>query len=243
MTTFNWTLTDGADDGTVTFDGTSTFSLTTTVASLSGRWNMYRAGGVTIPQGVIIDSATLTVFSSISSGSNTLETYAVAADDVPALTASLATATKTTAHSSTPAPTGAAAIDVTEVLQEIVNRAGWVAGNAVAFTITQGTGNTTLTRFIEGSATYAATLAVEYHEGSPPGVRVAAIEASTEGALPSVRVMELEVFTDAPPPVAGPAKLWTGDQWAEAVPHVWAGDQWVPVQPHVWTGDQWVPTT
>lgn len=106
--------------------------------AFGGAYGGWRWTGVTVPQGSTINSATL--------GLRVLEDYGTSkgkfyGDDVDNSAALANTAggkvsgrTKTTASAVfTPAGTGDKTLDVTSIVQEIVDRAGWASGNAMTF--------------------------------------------------------------------------------------------------------------
>lgn len=240
MTTWAGAIVDGADDGHTNVDGTTT-NLTGSLTAIGTGTALWRFAGVDVPQGAQIVSATASLYIQVTV-SSAVTLRAAAADDVAALTGALATAPRTTASDTfDPGSTGARAFDATAIVQELVDRPGWVAGNALAFTLVRDSGSVA-GRFIEGGPQYAGTLTIEYEEGAPPGAQVREISATTVGAQPSVNVHELTVHTDAPTPVPGGSGRWWGsDQWGTFRPYWWAGDQWSTLAPYVWTADQWQP--
>lgn len=93
-----------------------------------------------IPQGSTIDSATLTTFKdSTGASSVTVRIYGADVDDAGAWSASnrMRLITKTAAYHEFATTSGADANpqnrDVTAIVQEIVNRAGWASGNDMGF--------------------------------------------------------------------------------------------------------------
>lgn len=148
---------------------------------------------VTVPQGATISSASfiLTAQATYNAGSNVIKYWASAeaSDNAPALTTSGSGRTlrvssppsgatarpRTTAVSSAWTQTSVTAnseysIDVTSVIQEIVNRAGWVSGNAILIIIdthadcTQGEWQDYYS--YDASTTKAPKLNITYTSGS-----------------------------------------------------------------------------
>ena len=139
MATFNATITAGSDDaredaGTVTLTGTNITIDTTT------RYGGLRFLGVTVPQGSTINAATLTV--ELPSASFDDPDVTIWANDVD----SASTFTTGANNISSRTPTTATVVwsassigtgvkvspELKTIIQEIVNRAGWVSGNAIA---------------------------------------------------------------------------------------------------------------
>lgn len=244
MTTWQGGVLASEDDGrATTLDTSGSLVLTGTIYGISTGTLMFRVPGVDVPQGAQIEAATITptVVLGTGSGSGFVNVFAPIVPDVPALVIGLLAEPRTTSHVAEIAAAGTPALDITAIVQELVDRPGWVAGNAIAILMTTASGRAVSARQYDGSPDYAATVSVTWSEAAPPGAHVHEVSATTVGAQPSVRVFELSVHTDAPPAVPGTVHVWVGDQWAAAVPYVWLDDQWVPAQPYVWTGDQWQP--
>lgn len=112
---------------------------------------------VAIPQGSTINSATLTINLVVEIGTPTATIYG---DDVDSAAAWSNTSrpsqiTQTTASASfAPSGTGDKTIDVASIVQEIVNRAGWVSGNDMRFGV------------ISTSAAYSYFSAYDFNVGS-----------------------------------------------------------------------------
>src|SRR5690625_3393825 len=86
---------------------------------------------VEVPQGSVILNAQLTYPVTSGNTSITAETYAFDLDDVPAMQDAPLAGPFTAA---VPAATGSPRIaDVTDIVQQIVNRPGWTEGNSIAF--------------------------------------------------------------------------------------------------------------
>lgn len=148
-----------------------------------------RFTNVTIAQGATINSATfiLTAQATYNAGGNTVS-YLVsgqANDNAPALATSTNIQTssrpRTTAVSAAWNQTSVVvdteySIDVTSVVQEIINRAGWVSGNAILILVDTNT-TTTLGEWqdywaYDGSTTKAAKLNIDYGSaGGQPTIK------------------------------------------------------------------------
>lgn len=149
----------------------------------------FRFTSVNVPQGSTINSAVFkwTAQATYNAGANTVSflVSAQASDNAPALTATgsgenlrastgTAPRPRTTAVSAAWNQTSVVAdteysIDVTSVIQEIVNRVGWVSGNAIVILVDT---NTTTTQSewqdyysYDGSTTKAAKLDIDYGAG------------------------------------------------------------------------------
>lgn len=195
MATLNLAVTASADDahaGSITNDSGRTVtactnaSITSTILSPGshGSNDEYSAGArflnVTIAQGATINSATfrMTPQATYNAGANTISylVSAQAADNPGTFT----TATNQFTTTTRPRTTAVSAawnqtsvtvdvqqsIDVTSVVQEIVNRAGWASGNAIVIIVDT---NTTTTagewqdyHSYDGSTTKAPKLDIDY---------------------------------------------------------------------------------
>ena len=245
MTTWQGGVLGSEDDGrATTLDTSGSVVLTGTIYGISTGTLMFRIPGVDVPQGAQIDAATITptIVLGTGSGSGFVNAFAPLVADVPALVIGLLAEPRTTSHVVEIAAAGSPALDITAIVQELVDRPSWVPGNAIAVLMTQAPGRAVSARQYDGSPTYAATVSVTWSNAAPPGAQVREITATTVGAQPSVNVHELTVHTDAPEPVPGGSGRWWGsDQWGTFRPFFWAGDQWGTLAPYVWTGDQWQP--
>lgn len=107
-----------------------------------------RFPGVTIPQGSTISSATfqLNANATYNAGANVVKFYVSceASDDAPALTTGNGDLRSTTRPRTTAFSTWTQtsvvvstwySVDITSAVQEIINRAGWVSGNAIVVLI------------------------------------------------------------------------------------------------------------
>jgi hypothetical protein len=243
VTTWQGGVLGSEDDGrATTLDTSGSVVLTGTIYGISTGTLMFRIPGVDVPQGAQIDAATITptIVLGSGSGSGFVNVFAPLVVDVPALVIGLLAEPRTTSHVVEIAAAGTTALDITAIVQELVDRPGWVPGNAIAVLMTQAPGRGVSARQYDGSPTYAATVSVTWSDAAPPGAQVREMIATTVGAQPSVNVHELTVHTDAPAPVPGGSGRWWGsDQWGTLRPYFWAGDQWGTLSPYVWTGDQW----
>jgi hypothetical protein len=247
MTTWNGAVLASADDGRVTTtDSSGSYVDTGGLYGISTGTLLFRIPNVDVPQGHQIDSAVLspTWVLGAGSGSGFVSVFMVKVTDVPTpMYPGLLDEPLTSATVHEIPASGVVGLDITEMVQEVVNLPGWTAGNALVVAVQSTTGRSVSARQIDGGPTYAATMVIEHQEAAFPGASVAQIEVTSEGNNPKAWVAGVEVFTDAPEPVAGPAKAWLGDQYGEVTPYAWLGDQWAPLQPMVWTGDQWTPTS
>jgi hypothetical protein len=241
MPTWTGTITLTEDDAAYTAGVMDPASVSRSLSTASSNYAFFRFRNVPIPRGATILSATLNVSLIFFSSGEAVMRPMLRDDVLVPLTADLI------APMGDPSPVYNAANgmvqSVTAQVQDLVNRPGWNPGQAFGFVAERYSGTVTARMVSADGLQYGAVLTVEYSEATPPGAQVASIEVSSEGNNPKASLLDVEVFTDAPEPIAGPAKVWLGDQYAEVQPHAWLGDSWAPVRPHVWTGDQWVPTS
>ena len=129
---------------------------------------------VDIPQGATVTSATLVLTPSSTQTGASGEQWVVNGvneDNTPTFTTTagdISTRAKTATSVNWDVPDTTVDVpvnspDLSSVVQEIVNRAGWCGGNAMAFVI--GSGSTPLTRYLEsyeGNPNLAPTLQVSY---------------------------------------------------------------------------------
>ena len=179
----------------------------------TGNWQspgMSFSGGVTrrrpaarwtnilIPQGSIINLATLAYFSPGGSGSALVGFHQV--DNAPAPEAGQQTTDNLPVVSS-PFGIGDKTVNVTAGLQAVVNRPGWLSGNAM---IIQWSGGAETT---SGSTIENPTITVDY---TPPGGPVGVyLGGSWQKA---------------------PVKMHNGTEWKTARPKVYIGGQWVDTE-------------
>ena len=141
-------IVSGADDlWTISPDHSTLFSASSNLFGLQnyslGRYyNLgFRFQGVALPQGCNIDLASLKIYVNYVSASPyyiEANVYADDVDDAPAFSTGsmVRDITKTTAYAYfNPTSTGLKTIDVTDIVQEIVDRGGWSSGNDMRFGI------------------------------------------------------------------------------------------------------------
>lgn len=128
---------------------------------------------VTVPQGVTISSATLTLNIVEVVGTPNTTLYGVKVADAAAFASPgnlPSAATKTTASADPdPAGTGSKVITITDIVQEIVDQALWGSGNAMAFVIDDNAGSGTNywgAEDYEDVGTAEATLDITYTVGT-----------------------------------------------------------------------------
>lgn len=180
---------DFDDDGSVYIYSSGVYC----VASLNAA-ELTKAGwrfqNVTVPQGTQIDSATLTVRAVTASSGTvdiTVDIYGVDEDNVSAWAdstnnpknATLTTASVShtvTSNWSTPQEDE---IDVTDIVQEILDRGGWSSGNALAFYTENGGGSvgTPSLKWVHYDAVgigtfYAAKLEIVYGTGTNTQINI-----------------------------------------------------------------------
>jgi hypothetical protein len=141
-----------AGGGTWNVSGSLNYNHTSFAGSWSGVVNAFSTGvrylGISLPQGAQITSATLNVYGGTMPPLNSpslIRVHGEAADNAPAWADVVGgrpdSIPYTTAYvdytGSDPGWAGAwHQIDVTAIVQEILNRGGWVSGNAIAFALT-----------------------------------------------------------------------------------------------------------
>ncbi len=142
MATLSVQVNATANDGNEYVSNVVTDSLWFGTYGGSDVWGFARLTGITIPQGATINSATLHAYGSTVEGGSPYTVNATikaeAADNpvVPSNTHKPSTLTLTTAglnisESSTTWTSVDHAYNITSVIQELVNRAGWASGNAI----------------------------------------------------------------------------------------------------------------
>lgn len=170
MATLQVKVTDTADDGYESpfgiEDNDGVFG-----GAADGDWGVgfCRFLNVTVPQGATVSSATLTLNITSLVGTPNTTLYGVDADNAAAFAdpGNLpSAATKTTASADPdPAGTGSKVITITTIVQEIVDRAGWASGNAMAFVVEDNAGsgeNYWIAEGYEDAGTAEATLDITY---------------------------------------------------------------------------------
>lgn len=184
MASFSERIQAGADDGYGSLDGASSWFSTFNSIPLGnafsgnsppGSSGFFRFSGVTIPNGAVINSAKLTFFfSGGSSNSINVNIYGIAEDNTANFSSDPRGRTRTTALKNWiyTFPGGINfsfdTADFANVLQEIVNRAGWASGNAFALRIDQNTSTFALdVDTYERNPLTSALLTVDYTVVSP----------------------------------------------------------------------------
>lgn len=148
MPTISVNIAAGADDGQENvfngaFSGTSyagTVFRAGKKLQLNGldkvQWvGALRFQSVNIPQGSTVSSATLTLKKALTVGTPAIQIYGGAQNNAAAWGVGnrVLTLPKTTNKTSLDTTNATSSNNVTAIIQEIVNRAGWVANNAAAF--------------------------------------------------------------------------------------------------------------
>lgn len=183
MTTLNLQVNASDGDGDQNNNNGLTGSITRTEVRIGNDGNPKVGGvrftGVTVAQGTSITSATLTItWAGTYSTSNTIQCtiYGEAADNAAIFTATnnnIKNRTNTTANVASGSLNNVTldvekSWTVTTIVQEILNRAGWVSGNALAFLLRDN--GSTATEWQDawsynGSTTKAAKLEIVYSAG------------------------------------------------------------------------------
>lgn len=147
MTTFNTSIAAGADDFSwITGAGFGNTETTTYLGRYLGTYTVlagYRFTGVTVPNGATITNAYLTFTSySALSAAVTLTIWGVDADNQAAPTSEATAAAMVETSASVSWSPGAWAAgstyntnDISSIIQEIVDRAGWASGNALVIEV------------------------------------------------------------------------------------------------------------
>lgn len=171
--TVNLTVSSGLDDGDATLAGTGTNTARTTLTLNTGavRILAFRFNNVTIPQGSTITAADFQgyVVSGSSRNDPHVTVHAEDIDDSPALgtaNGNITDRTLTTASvtwDETDLSAGYnSAPDMTAVIQEVVNRAGWASGNSITIILTWVADEIRL-RSYDGNSAQGAKLDVTYN--------------------------------------------------------------------------------
>lgn len=173
----NEAISANADDGQSFFGGTAGTGQTLTGTQIGAGHFGYpdytqhvtglRFQTVAVPQGATINSATLTVNVIGITGTSSTRWYADDVDNAAgwATTSRIKNITKTTAFTAfAPASTGSKNIDVTSIIQELVNRAGWASNNNMRLAcFAQGAGtHEARMEALENAGTAHATLSIDY---------------------------------------------------------------------------------
>ena len=169
MTTLNLQVSQSSDDAFENAVGTVTINGTSMVFNNAGYWIGYRFQGVTIPNASTINTATLSYYvTSTTRDDNEQDVYGEDVDDAATFStaaSNISSRTLTTAKTTVSADSvgvGFYAVDVTAVIQEIINRAGWVSGNDLALLMDALTGVNLAPDTYDNSPTNAAKLDIDY---------------------------------------------------------------------------------
>lgn len=188
MPSINVNISSGADDGNEYHSGGSArnyFYSSTFVSfgrfSNGVNYSAFRFQTINIPQGSTINSATLTFKKKSSFGTTSVKIYGNNADDSPAWGAGnrVRNITKTAASTNLDL-SATSSNDVTAIVQEIVNRGGWIANNNMAF----GGFN----QVASGSNFF---LAYAYEKG---GANIPNLSVTYSGATPTTRKSDFFSF-------------------------------------------------
>lgn len=145
-----------------------------------------RFTNITIPQGATINSATITFRGTLGAGpvGNTVKSLikGIAEDNTAAWssTSRPSQRTKTTASvvwdfTIVTPPASKTTVDFTSVVQEIINRAGWVSGNAMGIVIEDNAstaGNFQSFEYYENQPTLTAEISINYGSGTTKTVLI-----------------------------------------------------------------------
>lgn len=174
MTTLTLQVSQSTDDGFESAAGVMDLGSTASTVNLSGQWLAHRFQNVTIPKEAIIISATLSVYiDSLGQQDPAFNIYAEAVDDATTLTTAannISGRSRTTATvnwTATSLGTGfKPSPNLATVIQEMVNRPGWVSGNDLMMIWDALSGVALTIRTFDGDPASAATLEITY---APPG--------------------------------------------------------------------------
>ena len=182
MATLALQIASGNDDGSEPGSGTPNLSGANEIAMLTNSvntWLALRFTNVTVPQGSTINSATLEVYIvGTSYDDPDVDVYLEDADNSAALSTSsnnISGRTKTTAKT-TWSSTGVGAGwkspgDLAAVVQEVVDRGGWVSGNALTVLFDSlSSANNLRIRPYEYDTTLAAKLTIDYTASGGGGI-------------------------------------------------------------------------
>ena len=169
MTTLNLQVNQSSDDALENASGGVTINGTSMTFNNSGFWIGYRFQNVTIPNASTINTATLSYYvTSTARDDNEQDVYGEDVDDAATFSTAannISGRTLTTAKTNVTANSvgvGFYAVDVTAVVQEIINRAGWVSGNDLALIMDALTGVNLSPDTYDNSPTNAAKLDIDY---------------------------------------------------------------------------------
>lgn len=182
MTTLALQVGAGSDDAREIGDGTVELSDASQISlSAATYWAGMRWTGVTVAQAATISSASLEIYTinSTNDVAGGAGVYGQAADNAATFAASTNNITgrsRTTASATWSGDLGGPgwkSLDVTSIVQEIVNRSGWASGNALALLIDSVSGTDLRWRSYEYDTTLAAKLTINYttSSGQPTAAR------------------------------------------------------------------------
>lgn len=175
MTTLALQVAAGSDDAREIGDGTVQLSDASQISlSAATYWAGMRWTGVTVAQAATISSASLEIYTinSTNDVAGGAVVYGQAADNAATFAASTNNITgrsRTTASATWSGDLGGSgwkSLDVTGIVQEIINRSGWASGNALALLIDSVSGTDLRWRSYEYDTTLAAKLTINYTTGS-----------------------------------------------------------------------------
>lgn len=170
MTILNLEITQSEDDGTEAGTGVISLNAASNNIGNANAWFCFIFQNVTIPKGAIIVSAVLQIYlTSTAADSPAYNVYFQAADTVASLTTdvdNISSRPRTTAfvnwvgtdlgvgYTSSP--------DLSVPLTEVINRAGWASGNALAVIFDCQTGVSSSVRMWDAGLDQHALLDIEY---------------------------------------------------------------------------------
>lgn len=164
------------------YDTSTALTVTTTGSTFHGedgadvyRWTG-RWASVNVPQGAPIASATLSITTEASTGTGGGGTMTAEDADDPAsisgrgpFTSTWTMTTASVAMEEGVGGAGTADQDVQAIVQELVDRGGWAANNAMAFASTENVGATNYYWFESSGDANPPTLTITYVEGALSG--------------------------------------------------------------------------
>jgi len=170
-------ITNDADDG---YEYNSAFWLNGSYIKVGKGSYEYHAGlrfqTIGVPQGATIDLANLKFYVQYKSGTPLSKIYGDDVDDAVAWSASNRPTqiTKTTANTNAnPTTTGLKTYDVTDIVQEIVDRDSWVSDNDMRFGVINQAVGSTYFRFYDylHSSGDPSVLEIDYTEGGGSSIK------------------------------------------------------------------------
>ena len=169
MTTLNLQVSASSDDAFENAASAMTLTGAAIPLAAAGQWGGLRFLNVTVPNAATVNTATLQIYIASTSNDNVyLDAYGEDVDDAATFTTSAAnisgrtlTTAKTTIGSSN-VGAGWYSINVTSAVQEIINRAGWASGNALAIILDALTSVDVQLRTWDHDTSLAAKLVIDY---------------------------------------------------------------------------------